>query len=104
MTTTVHVTQYFSTSSPRIFDECDRLMTSLIDHEETDPSVRDASVSADAGLGLVEVTVVADGATEDEATQSAIARMHEAVASIVTVIDGPLQERGHPITELASVV
>lgn len=96
---TVHVTQYFSTASPAlIFDQCDALMTALIDREDQDPRIRDASVAADARLGLVEVTVVADGETQEAAAQAALIRVHDAVATVIT--DTPLLRRGNPITAL----
>lgn len=98
---TVHVTQYFSTTSPDIFDECDALMDALIDREDQDSRVRDASVAADAGLGMVEVQVIADGDTQREAMGAALARIHDAVSSVATAAGIPLLERGHPLTTSA---
>lgn len=100
---TVHVTQYFSTTSPAVFDECDRLMDTLVDLEDQDPRVRDASVAADSALGMVEVQVVADGGTQQAATDAALARIHDAVSSVVTAQGAPLLERGHPLTAAACV-
>ena len=99
MTATVHVTQFFSTRSPKIFDECDELMELLVLLEEADPTVRDAAVSADAGAGVVEVQVVADGDTPELATERAIKRIGDTVASIVDLVGSrALVERGHPIS------
>ncbi len=93
MNISVLLTQYFSTNSPNVFAECDRLMDELIRREEDDPTVRDAAVSVDSGPGIVIVEVVADGEDERSATQAGIARIFASVSSIVELREHPLQER-----------
>lgn len=87
MTAIVHLTHFFSTTSPRILDQCDLLMDELLDREEADPSVRDAAVSADAVTGVVEVEVIAEGQDERDAEQAAVTRIRAAVASVVRLVD-----------------
>ncbi len=85
--TTVHLTHFFSTQSPAVFDECDRIMAELMRREGGDDTVRDAAVSADAEHGIVEVEVVSDGTDEQDAVQAAVARIRAAVSAVVK-IDG----------------
>jgi len=61
-----HLTEQFSTAADAvIFEQSDRLMEALVDLEDT--LAHSASVSADAGRGLVLVEVYAEGADIDEA-------------------------------------
>ncbi|WP_346007313.1 hypothetical protein [Janibacter terrae] len=92
MTATVHLTHFFSTTSASVFDECDRIMAELVRREDTDGTVRDAAVSADAEHGIVEVEVVSDGVDEQDAVHAAVARIRAAVSAVVE-IDGAMQQR-----------
>lgn len=101
---TVHLTQIFATGSPAIFEECDRLMQELLDREQADATVRDASVAADAGIGIVEVEVVADGDSRDDAEQAAVSRIRAAVTSIVRLEgDAAMLREKDRTTELVTV-
>ncbi|APH01679.1 hypothetical protein IGS73_10570 [Janibacter indicus] len=92
MTTTVHVTHFFTTASPHVLDECDLLMDELMELEEADSSVRDAAVSADSDQGIVEVEVLADGYDESDAQRAAVARIRAAVARVVP-LRGSMRQR-----------
>ena len=99
--TTVHLTQFFTTDSPRMFDECDSLMAELLRREEGDPTVRDAAVSADSAIGVVEVEVSADGESEQDAVQAGLARILAAVTSVVPVNGSPMRVRDHVMEPVA---
>lgn len=95
----IHVTQHFSTHSPDIMDECDELMGELLRREATAPNVRDAAVSADGSLGLIEVEVVADGDGETDAIQAALSRIRAAVSAVVALDGTTTNPRDRALTE-----
>lgn len=96
MSVTVHVVQHYSMQPLSMTEQCDRLMAELLRREAVDARVRDAAVSADASVGLIEVEVVADGADQLDAQQAALSRIRAAVGAVA--LDGlPLRERDRTV-------